>query len=306
MHLGVFNLVWLLARQNPPARPRVPPAAAPRRGAPRAPGAAAPAPARAGQCSGCAPSPGRSAPPAHMHMHPTAALAVQHRRLGVAPRVQPGLGRLLELVQRPCDLPVRPGVLQSLGEHPRRVPVLERRRVGRRGDLLRVPAQDLDPLPPPARLSRSPSRYAAAPALPVPHARNFECMGGSGVAACQQLPQLALQGRQVREHLDRLGRALVGVRPARSGSGCSRSAPPAASAPAQPPSRSACAAAPPAPAPKASAPPPPTPPAPPPLAARSATPSPPAEAGPGPRPCAHRPGLLGGRSFPQAEAVGGT
>ena len=53
----------------------------------------------------------------HVDMDPAVVLAVQHRRPGVAVRIQPGPGRLLELVQRPPDLAGARRVLRCPGDH---------------------------------------------------------------------------------------------------------------------------------------------------------------------------------------------
>ena len=85
-----------------------------------------------------------------MYVPPAAALAVQHRRPGVAIGLKCRPGRLLERVQDRSDLRVARAVVRSPGDHPRRVLVLERQRVGDGRYLVRIPAEDVDAL---ARLS---------------------------------------------------------------------------------------------------------------------------------------------------------
>ena len=77
----------------------------------------------------------------HMHVHAAVGVAVPHRRPGVAIRIQPGPGGLLERVEHPVDCLVARLVLDSPGDHARRVFVVERQRVGRRGHLVWVPTQ---------------------------------------------------------------------------------------------------------------------------------------------------------------------
>ena len=79
-----------------------------------------------------------------VHVDTVAVLAVQDRRPGVTVRLQPRPGRLLELVEDGPDLSVGGPVLPRPRDHDRGVGVLERQRIGDRGNVVRVPAQDLD------------------------------------------------------------------------------------------------------------------------------------------------------------------
>ncbi len=81
-----------------------------------------------------------------MDVSTAAALPVQHGRPGVTVRFQPRPSRLLEGIQNRANLRVRRGVVRCPGDHARGVPVLERQRVGHRGDLLWIPPEDLNAL----------------------------------------------------------------------------------------------------------------------------------------------------------------
>jgi len=79
-----------------------------------------------------------------VHVDPGAVLAVQDRGPGVAVRLQPGPGRLLELVEDGPDLRIARSVLRRPRDHARGELALELQRVGDIGHVVRVPAQDLD------------------------------------------------------------------------------------------------------------------------------------------------------------------
>ena len=80
----------------------------------------------------------------NVHVDPVAVLAVQDRRPGVAVRLQSCPGRLLELVENDPDLRVGGPVLRRPCNHDRGVLVLELQWVSHGGDVVGVPAQDLD------------------------------------------------------------------------------------------------------------------------------------------------------------------
>jgi len=77
-------------------------------------------------------------------VHAAAALAVLDGRPGVAVGREPGPGRPLELVEHGLDLRAGRPVLRRPGDDARGVLVLEVERVGDRGHLAGVAAEDLD------------------------------------------------------------------------------------------------------------------------------------------------------------------
>ena len=95
-----------------------------------------------------------------MHVGAAVALAVHHGRPGVAVRLEPRPRRPLELVEYGFDLRVGRSVVGCPGDHARRVLVLERQRVGHRGDLMGVPLEDLH------------APRAVAPSRPAPRGGN--------------------------------------------------------------------------------------------------------------------------------------
>ena len=74
-------------------------------------------------------------------MDPAVRFAVLDGRPGVAVRFQSGPGGLLELVNHTADLRVARDVLRRPGDHARGVLMLELKRVGHGGCLLRIAAQ---------------------------------------------------------------------------------------------------------------------------------------------------------------------
>ena len=79
-----------------------------------------------------------------VHVNTAVIVPVKHHRPRVAVRVEARPGGLFELVDEPLDLGLGRRVLRRPSAHPRRVPVLEGKSVGHRGDQHRVAAQDLD------------------------------------------------------------------------------------------------------------------------------------------------------------------
>ena len=79
-----------------------------------------------------------------VHVHAAAALAVLDRGPGVAVRLESGPGGPLELVEDGLDLRIGRVVLGRPGDDARGVLVLEVERVGGRGHLAGVAAEDLD------------------------------------------------------------------------------------------------------------------------------------------------------------------
>ena len=81
-----------------------------------------------------------------VHVHAAVPLAVLDRRPDVAVGVEPGPGRLLELVEDGFDLLVRWLVFWRPRDHARRVLVLELKRVGDGGHHVGIAAANLDAL----------------------------------------------------------------------------------------------------------------------------------------------------------------
>ena len=77
-------------------------------------------------------------------MHTLARFAVLDRCPGVAVRFQPRPGGVLELVHHSADLRIARIVLRCPGDHARRVLVLELKRVGHLGHLVRMAPQHFD------------------------------------------------------------------------------------------------------------------------------------------------------------------
>ena len=81
-----------------------------------------------------------------MDVSATAALAVQHRRPGVAVELQARPGRLLEGVQNRADLFVGRFILRRPRDHAGGVLVLEGKHIGHGGHLMRISPQHFDVL----------------------------------------------------------------------------------------------------------------------------------------------------------------
>ena len=81
-----------------------------------------------------------------VHVHAAAPLAVLDRRPRVAIRLEPGPGRLLELVEHGLDLGIGRPVLRRPRDHAGGVLVLELQRVGDGGHHVGIAAADLDAL----------------------------------------------------------------------------------------------------------------------------------------------------------------
>ena len=81
-----------------------------------------------------------------MHVSAAVALAVHHRRPGVAIGFEPRPGCPLEGIQNRSDLGVGRTVVGCPGDHARGVLVFERQRVGRRRHLMGIPPEDLHAL----------------------------------------------------------------------------------------------------------------------------------------------------------------
>ena len=81
-----------------------------------------------------------------VHVDAAVALAVHHGRPGVAVGLEPRPGRLFEGIHDRADLRVGRSVVRCPSDHARRVLVLERQRVGHRGDLMGIPLEDLHAL----------------------------------------------------------------------------------------------------------------------------------------------------------------
>ena len=81
-----------------------------------------------------------------MHVNAAITFAVHHGRPGVAIGLEPCPGRLFKGIQNRADLRVGRTVVRCPGNHARRVPVLERQRVGYRGHLMGIPPEDLHSL----------------------------------------------------------------------------------------------------------------------------------------------------------------
>ena len=79
-----------------------------------------------------------------MHMHTPARFAVLDRRPGVAVRFEARPGGFLELVHHTANLRIARFVLRCPGDHARRVLVLELKRIGHRGHLVRMAPQHFD------------------------------------------------------------------------------------------------------------------------------------------------------------------
>ena len=80
----------------------------------------------------------------NVDMSAAAALAVQDGRPCVSVEVQPRPGRLLEGVHNRLDLLVGRLVLRRPRDHAGRVPVLEGKRIGHGGHLVRISPEHLD------------------------------------------------------------------------------------------------------------------------------------------------------------------
>ena len=151
----------------------------------------------------------------HVHVHAAAALAVQDRSPRVAVGLQSRPGGLLELVENGFDLRVGRPVLRGPRDHGRAVLVLERQRVGDGRDLFRIPAKDLD------TGARLPGRVPLAEQVVD---RRTGRAGAAGdeldvhqplVSEAGQPGDVPLDGDQVGDDLDGLGRLGVRVRPPR-------------------------------------------------------------------------------------------
>ena len=79
-----------------------------------------------------------------MHVDTPARFAVLDRCPGVAVRFQPRPGGFLELVHHTANLRIARVVLRCPGDDPRRVLVLELKRVGHGGHLVRMAPQHFD------------------------------------------------------------------------------------------------------------------------------------------------------------------
>ena len=81
-----------------------------------------------------------------MHVNAAVAFPVHHGRPGVAVGLEPRPGRLFKDIDDRADLWVGRSVVRCPGNHARRVLVLERQRVGHRGDVMGIPLEDLHAL----------------------------------------------------------------------------------------------------------------------------------------------------------------
>ena len=79
-----------------------------------------------------------------MHVHTPARFAVLARRPGVAVRFEARPGGFLELVHHSADLRIARFVLRCPGDDARRVLVLELKRIGHSGHLVRIAPQHFD------------------------------------------------------------------------------------------------------------------------------------------------------------------
>ena len=77
----------------------------------------------------------------HVHVRPTLRIPVQHCRPAVAVRLKASPGKPLELIQRLIDLLIGRLIFRRPGDHPRRVLVLELKRLGHVRNLDRIAAQ---------------------------------------------------------------------------------------------------------------------------------------------------------------------
>ena len=77
-----------------------------------------------------------------VNLNAAAALAVHHRRPGVAIELEPRPGRLFKGIHDRADLRVGRRVVRCPGNHARGVLVLERQRVGHCGHLMGIPPEE--------------------------------------------------------------------------------------------------------------------------------------------------------------------
>ena len=104
----------------------------------------------------------------NVHVPAAAALAVLHGRPRVAVRLEPGPGRLLELVEDGFDLRAGRPVLRRPGDHAGGVLVLELERVGDGGHGVGIAAADLDAVAQlPGRRCSLARRHRRLPMLPA-------------------------------------------------------------------------------------------------------------------------------------------